>query len=102
MSMKDDLAHMEEDGAAGLGYAIKSAHHWLEEVERGRRNFGLDHKIGENNDGCNLCGAVRDQAALIRMVRLMAQRIRDMRGVPPDPKWYDEEIDELWAKAKLG
>ena len=39
--------------------AIVHAHEWLERVEERRvvGYFGLDHKIGENIDGCDLCAA---------------------------------------------
>ena len=45
--------------------ALHHAHGWLERVDtRAEGYFGLDHKVGENNEGCTLCSAVVALAAL--------------------------------------
>lgn len=40
-------------------HALRHAHEWLERVdEHAAGYFGLDHKQGENEDGCTICHAV--------------------------------------------
>jgi hypothetical protein len=42
-----------------LREALERAHRWLEMVDAMRgMYFGLDHKIGENVDGCSFCAAL--------------------------------------------
>jgi hypothetical protein len=39
--------------------ALSKAHEWLERVDqRAEGYFGLDHKLGKNEDGCDFCHAV--------------------------------------------
>ena len=59
--------------------AIVHAHEWLERVEQRRvvGYFGLDHSIGGNVDGCDLCAAW-----------LAAQH-----GAKAARYWTDAEID---------
>lgn len=57
MESKDEAAAVITETV----YALKKAHEWLERVEELRRpgsHFGLDHKIGENDEGCTFCHAV--------------------------------------------
>lgn len=42
--------------------ALRHAHEWLERVDEIRQKtqvgyIGLDHRLGENEDGCTLCHA---------------------------------------------
>lgn len=45
-----------EQHVKALRGAVEHSHKWLERVESGDSNFGLDHELGEHKD-CDLCAA---------------------------------------------
>jgi chromosome segregation ATPase len=45
-----------------LQEALERAHAWLERVDQNPGYFGLDHKIGENVEGCTMCAAVSERS----------------------------------------
>jgi hypothetical protein len=51
---------MSDDERRGAQDAVRKAHEWLERVDQLKQPgsyFGLDHKLGENDDGCTFCHA---------------------------------------------
>lgn len=49
----------DDDAIYEAIHALRKAHEWLERVDRAKTGyFGLDHALGENDEGCTLCHAV--------------------------------------------
>lgn len=58
LAVPDPLIGQSDTDREALN-ALRKAHEWLERVDQlATGYFGLDHKLGENDDGCTFCHAV--------------------------------------------
>jgi hypothetical protein len=58
MAMPEQSNPAQTDRDFELLHTVRATHLWLERVDqRATGYFGLDHELGENDDGCRLCHA---------------------------------------------